>query len=530
MASWGDGYVTDVPYVSGYHAETVPIWMSTAATLLGYAVPGLTHPFRYLDLGCGRGVTALVIAATTPHADVWAVDFNPAHVGSGRDIARRVGLSNIHFVEASFDDLIHNPPKGLTEVDYLTAHGVVSWISLENRRHLFSAIGRFLSPGGIAQVSYNVPTGWAGMRPIRKLMRLLADASPKRTDLALADIFKLLEDMKSAGAKMFQDHPTLGERVTRLRTADVQYVSHELLNRDWHPVMFPEVAAAMADIKCDYIGSAGLQDNFGGFTVPAGMAELFGQIHDTTLREAMRDIAGATQFRRDLYQRGPRRMSSAEHRARLDAMRFVRTFRPVADPFVVQCPLGPLNVDPVRFLALLEFLKTGPATMGQLRARFIESAEAGLEEVVALLVGSGYLAPAATETPDDAAKQAAARLNEVHAVLFEQGYAQPYLAYPALGGAWQADGVEILALDELRRGRPAEESSLAYAVLHRITSGGRNLYLNATTLPDPAAVMEIITGKIRELLAHLPAMRGLGLIDSPETLTESVSRPESERP
>ena len=31
---------------------------------------------------------------------------------------------------------------------------------------------------GIAYASYNVPTGWAGMQPIRGLMRLLADASP----------------------------------------------------------------------------------------------------------------------------------------------------------------------------------------------------------------------------------------------------------------------------------------------------------------------------------------------------------------
>ena len=102
MAHWDDGYVSDVTYTSGYHNETPPVWLAAAATLSGFTAPDLTRPFRYADLGCGNGVTALVVAATMPHAEVWACDFNPAHVENGRDTARRAGLTNIHFEEASF--------------------------------------------------------------------------------------------------------------------------------------------------------------------------------------------------------------------------------------------------------------------------------------------------------------------------------------------------------------------------------------------------------------------------------------------
>ena len=110
MAQWDDGYVTDVPYVAGYHQETTPIWIATAATLLGLRCPDLTRPFRYADLGCGNGLTAMVVAATMPHAEIWGFDFNPAHVEAGRDIARRAGLTNIQFEEASFDELACRPP------------------------------------------------------------------------------------------------------------------------------------------------------------------------------------------------------------------------------------------------------------------------------------------------------------------------------------------------------------------------------------------------------------------------------------
>jgi len=152
MADWNHGYVTDITYTTGYHRETAPIWIATAATLLGCGSPDLTRPFCFADLGCGNGVTALVVAATMPHADVWGFDFNPAHVDAGREIARRAGLSNIHFEEASFEQLAQLPRDALPMFDYIVTHGVLSWISLENRRHLYNVIGQRLTPGGIAYV------------------------------------------------------------------------------------------------------------------------------------------------------------------------------------------------------------------------------------------------------------------------------------------------------------------------------------------------------------------------------------------
>src|SRR3954451_4523788 len=132
MANWDDGYVTDIPYVSGYHRETSPVWLATAATLLGAASRDLDRPFRYADLGCGNGVTALVVAATMPHAEVWGFDFNPAHIESCRDIARRAALTNVRFEEASFEDLAVQPSGALPMFDFIAAHGVLSSLSREN--------------------------------------------------------------------------------------------------------------------------------------------------------------------------------------------------------------------------------------------------------------------------------------------------------------------------------------------------------------------------------------------------------------
>ena len=138
MASWDDGYVTDVGYTDHFHRETTPAWLAMAALLLGYRPPDLAKPFRYADLGCGNGLTALIVAATTPQAEVWAFDFNPAHIEAGRTMAAAAGLTNIRFEEASFAQIAAMPDDALPPFDFVVAHGVLTWLSPENTklRHL----------------------------------------------------------------------------------------------------------------------------------------------------------------------------------------------------------------------------------------------------------------------------------------------------------------------------------------------------------------------------------------------------------
>ncbi len=515
MAHWDDGYVSDVTYTSGYHNETPPVWLATAAALSGFTAPDLTQPFRYADLGCGNGVTALVVAATMPHAEVWACDFNPAHVENGRDIARRAGLTNIRFEEASFEDLTRLPADALPMFDYVVAHGILSWISRENRRHLLTVIGQRLAPGGIVYMSYNVGTGWTGMRPVRTLMRLLTAASPERTDLAAAGAFETLDKMKDSGAAMFHAHPALNARLALFRDNDHRYVAHELLNRDWHPVMFQTVAPAMAAIKCGHIGNASLQDNLENLTIPVQMREMFTRVRDPRLRETIRDIAGAIGFRRDLYQRGPRRMNPAGHERQVNAITLISTFRPIPETITAATSLGQLEIKEPRYRALLDLLSKHPLTIGEIRALEIFSGhdDPELFQTLVLLLAGGFVAPLLPGTPTSAARAATARLNRVHAELFELGHDLPLVAYPALGAAWNTNPLEIMALDALLSGHAAEEQSLTETVMARMRRSGRTLNQNGQPVTDPAALRGNVTNAIQEMLRErLPMMRRLGAL------------------
>ena len=76
--------------------------------------------------------------------------------------------------------------------------------------------------------------------------------------------------------------------------------------------MFADVAEAMAETKCSFIGSATLSENIDALAVPPGMLPLLSEATDRTLHETLRDFASAQAFRRDLYRRGLSPMPASE--------------------------------------------------------------------------------------------------------------------------------------------------------------------------------------------------------------------------
>src|SRR5262249_45052466 len=153
------------------------------------------------------------------------------------------------------------PATALPDFDLVVSHGVLSWISPQNRLQLIAVIGKRLKPGGVVYLSYNVTTGWSAMVPVRSLMHRLTMASPERTDIAVPGVLDYVDRLKQAGALFFQANPGLENRLADLRKLDARYIAHEYLNQDWHPLMFADVADEMLETKCRFIGSATLAEN-----------------------------------------------------------------------------------------------------------------------------------------------------------------------------------------------------------------------------------------------------------------------------
>jgi SAM-dependent methyltransferase len=517
MVRWDDGYVTDVVYTANFYREITPAWLAMSSLLLGHRPPDLTKPFSYADLGCGNGFTALVVAATCPHADVWGFDFNPAHVEFARDVAARAGLTNAHFTETSFADLTNAAPSGFPDFDMMVSHGVLSWISPDNRRHLISTIGRKLKPGGLIYLSYNVTTGWAAMVPVRALMRMLTVASPERTDLAVPSVLDFVDRLKQAGATFFHAHTTLESRLQDIRKQDARYIAHEYLNRDWHPLMFADIAAELAEAKCRYIGSATLAENIDNISVPANVVPLLAEMRDPMLRETLRDIGCAQTFRRDLFRRGVAPMPAAQQQSLIEGMTLIGLGRqPPESGITFATPIGNVTGLPAIYDPLLSLLDAAPLSIGQARqaASLGERSLLELMQAFTLLVAGGYAHPALPDGGTAAGRDAARRLNAVIAAVNRNAGELTQLAAPVLGSALASEPLETLVVGELIGGEQPDVQPLVTKVLDVLSRSGRSVQRDGQPVKDPVEANLVMTDAIRGVLERrLPVMRRVGVVE-----------------
>jgi SAM-dependent methyltransferase len=518
---WDDGYVTDIAYTSNVYRETTPPWLALTALLLGQRPPDLARPFRYADLGCGNGMTAVVVAATCPHAEVWGFDFNPAHIETARTWAAAAGLTNITFVETSFADLAALPASGLPEFDFIVSHGVLSWISPANQRLLIEVIGQRLRAGGLAYLAYNVTTGWAAMPPVHTLMNLIAEARPERTDLTVPAIFDQLARLKDGGAKYFAANPSVEARLDVLRKQDGRYIAHELLNADWHPVMAATVMDAMSGAKCQFLGSATLTENYDAVSQPPGMLSLIGATSDPRMRETLRDLGMAQAFRRDVYRRGMVPLHPTEQAALLDAVQFTRIAALPDGDISFTTAAGTVTGRPDIYQPLLALFGDGPVTLRS--ARHVEvlagRAAGELLQALVLLVAGGYIHPI---LPDPAAGQATARaLNRAIARANADGVDMPRLAAPAVGSVISTDALETVVIGQLLDGAVPDASALVEHVFELLRRTGRDLRRAGEVVQDPVEARRQIAEAIHTMLGpRATLLRALGVLEG-----ESYQRP-----
>ena len=513
MARWDDGYVTDVTYTDNVYREMTPPWLALTATLLGQRPPDLSRPFRYADLGCGFGMTALFVAATCPQAEVWGFDFNPAHIEVARRCAAEAELTNITFVEASFADLAQQPPIDLPEFDFIVSHGVLSWVSATNRQHLIDVIGQRLCAGGLAYVSYNTQAGWASMVPLRELMRLVAASGPNRTDQMVPAVLDLLDRARTGGARYFATHPDLEARLNLLRKQNPRYFAHEFLNADWHPLMFSEVMDAMQEARCLYVGSATLAENFDVASVPGDMIPLLAETRDLRLRESLRDLGMDRGFRRDVYRRGLVQLLPAEQAALLETFRFTRIGTLPDGEISFTTPVGTLTGRPEVYTPLLTTLRQGPASISDLRRADPARTTGDIVQALMLLIGAGHIHPM---LPDPTAGAATTRaLNRWIAQANGAGADMPRLAAPAIGSMLPVDLLETLVVGQLLDGAAEDAPSLARHMLAQLSHSGRSLQRDGQKLEDPREVEQHARKLAQDILTtRVPLLRALGVIDA----------------
>jgi len=318
------GYVTDVTYIPGFYPNLAPTAMRHVAALNRVMPPAVDDGFRYVELGCGLGRSLATLAAANPRGDFLGVDINPSHTAQATKDIEAGGLTNARVVTADFAHL----PDEVRDADFITLHGVWSWVAPEVRTDILRVARERLASGGLLLVSYNAMPGWAHLLPIRGILRQYATLRPGDSAQRAREAVEYLAFQRDQGAKYFQDNPGAAKYVDTIRGQDPRYLAHEYLNEHWTSFYFAEVAAQFGSAGLTFAGSLPVHCNFWDLCVAPSFQELFRTTSDRLVTEAHKDFCANTMFRWDLFAKDPRPLPDAAARARSTADLRYRVARP----------------------------------------------------------------------------------------------------------------------------------------------------------------------------------------------------------
>jgi SAM-dependent methyltransferase len=412
MSGWGGGYVTDVNYTLGWFRQQSPMMMALASIIGGAAasIPGPDDPLMLLELGCGLGYGALALAASNPDWSITGVDFNPAHIAGAREWAAEAGLTNVSFIEADLSRWEDHPDlRGLPEMDFVTMHGLWSWIPPAAKDGTVRLLARKVRAGGLVHVSYNALPGWQDRIGAARVIREAGQRLAGRSDQQVREGLRVLNDLIAAEAPYATRATDLAKT---LELASPYYLAHEFMNKYWAPCFITDVAAAFSEAKLEWVAASNLAENFPELMMTDAQREIFNRYSDPLMQELVKDMCIPRQLRHDVFVRGARRLNLSERAAVLMDVWLTLVKHPDELPESLPMPAGRADLNREFYGPVVRALSTRPERVGDLLALpDLVGRRDNPAELVSILIGTNMAEP--TIRPKAAPGAEAMRFNTV---------------------------------------------------------------------------------------------------------------------
>jgi hypothetical protein len=412
----------------------------------------------------------------------------------------------LELLEDSFEELASR--GDLPQFDIIALHGIWSWISEKSRAAIIEIARKSLKPGGAFYISYNVTPGWSPAWPLRML--LAEHAKREGTGTLFEKVDQALDfvgQMISADAAYFQQNPQLASRLELMKKQDRTYIAHEFFNAHWDPMPFSQVAEQLSEAKLSFAGSASILENLPVFSTPKAAQPILQAIKDPIMRQTARDFFVNQQFRRDIFVKGPRSITTHDYGKRIGRQQFVLLGDPKDPPTKISTGLGDvdLRADLTRLVTqVLASSPDGMASVSELAASPDLSPynRSQIWDMLVVLAGTGYVAPlSASTTPaeDDAASRA---LNALLLERAEAGCGVEYLAAPRLGTATAVTRIQQLFISALLA---KEKDPVAWA-RKILADQNQWLIVEGETIRDEARTLAELSRMFAEFNEHKAAL------------------------
>lgn len=511
---WAAGYVAEIGYTHGFYREIAPTLIDFALLLQGVAPPARTGGLKYLELGYGQGFSTNILGAVYS-GDFWGTDMNPAHASNAQMVADTAN-SPIHFFDQSIEEFAAR--DDLPEFDYITMHGLWTWVSKETQNAVCNLLRKRLKVGGVFYVSYNSLPGWAQVQPLRHLLSLYAESAASDANGILGRVDAALQfgkEIVAADARFFAANPAAAARLHQISGENRQYVIHEYFNQHWTPTYFSEVEEKLSEAKVGFAGSATLLETINGINFTAPQLAVLSGIGQSVLRETVRDYLLNQAFRRDLYVRGARELSPSEQAQRLANVEFVLVNARELMPTKVTTHLGELQLKAEVYEPIADALADDEMKPKSINELLAMQGLAGFDyhtilEALTILTALGFVHPTqSVQSVKDNTLSVASRLTG-H-ILEQSRFSGQLLQLPSpvIGSGIPTNRFEQMFLYERSKGveDPADWGKAAWKTLQE--QGQRLVIAGQVLQTDDENLAELIRQATEFSKVRLPALLNL---------------------
>ncbi len=228
-------------FIDRFIPNMSPAVTSFVALNSNFIPPNFKEGFNFIDLGCGRAKTLLLLAELFPKGNFWGVDFNAESIFYAKEKAKELGLKNVNFLNVSFEELIKD--KSLPEFDFISMAGLYTWITPQAKEAVKEFVREKLKKGGILYLEFYAIPGGINNAVFWKFIReLVPEDLPdsQRGDIAL----ELFEIFLNRPTRYLIDHQkTRGAVQNYLKNKDElkKHLIHNVLPKNAFPMFFFEV-------------------------------------------------------------------------------------------------------------------------------------------------------------------------------------------------------------------------------------------------------------------------------------------------
>ena len=286
-----NAYPKTEEFIDRFIPYMYPAGQCFVAASAGFLPLDFNKEFHFIDLGCGRAKTLMVLAWLYPRAKFYGVDFNEKSIAFAKEKAKELNLKNLQFINTSFEKLIQL--NNLPSFDFVSMAGLYTWLSPSARESVRRFVEKKLKRNGILYLEFTAIPGAVNSAIFWRFIREIVPKDiedSKRIEKTL----ELFEMFINRPTKYLISHSGVKAVVSNYlhnREEQSKHLLHNVLPEYAFPMYFFEIYDDFAKTGVKFAGRMDLEQNDPELSLfPSHVPTYLRFKKDVRIRETMVDF------------------------------------------------------------------------------------------------------------------------------------------------------------------------------------------------------------------------------------------------